>query len=286
MASAIWRGAIGFAAVAIPLALGVVWYGGLPARRCWWRSRPCSVPGSSSAWPSAAASGRAVARGSRRAAAARRSLTWRRASPERGIGWPRGLALCLAALWLIVLSDLGAGRAARRPSARSRPRRHACSASLYAGALPAFLLVIRHAAAAGAQLGRRLAGLLPAGGHLGLRHGGDVRRAHLRRPQARADGEPREDPVRARSPGVVGALRRGAGLRALRLPARRRPVGALARCCSIAAVLVGRRAGRRPRRVALQARGGGQGLERAHPGARRRARPARLALLRAPGRGG
>ena len=43
------------------------------------------------------------------------------------------------------------------------------------------------------SLGRRLAGLLPAGGDLGLRQRGDVRRQADRRSQAGAHGEPGQD---------------------------------------------------------------------------------------------
>ena len=90
-------------------------------------------------------------------------------------------------------------------------------------------------------------------------------------------GEPEE---------VVGGVRRRRGADVLRrvvLPHRLLPRARLARrLAALAPLLIAAGAGRRPRRVAVQARRRGQGLLGADPGPRRVPRPHRLAVLRRP----
>ena len=133
---------VGFAAVAIPLALLIVWYGGLPLaaparRRLRARDARAVRPGRAAGVRPARALGAASAARDR---AARIPGAHAPALRRRG----RGSALALrVALWLIaVLTWAARARARRRPPAGGG-RRHAARRRVY-GALPAFLLAIRH----------------------------------------------------------------------------------------------------------------------------------------------
>lgn len=133
---------VGFAAVAIPLALLVVWYGGWPL---------AILVAAAAALATRELFGLA-ARGQVRpaatlgivSAAAIAPVTWAVLDSSRAAEVGREVWPYLAALWLLGL--LGWALAARTPA--ERPLEAVAVTALavaYAGALPAFVLVIRHA---------------------------------------------------------------------------------------------------------------------------------------------
>ena len=132
---------VGFAVVAIPLALGVVWYGGGPLALL------LAVAGALGARELFDLAGRQGIRPIRPlglvSAAALAPLVYATlvmatCGPLWWPGWPY-----LAAIWLIVL--LSWVLAARSPTDRPfRPRAITLLAVAYTAALPAFLLAIRH----------------------------------------------------------------------------------------------------------------------------------------------
>src|SRR5581483_11296612 len=242
------------------------------------RWSPRSAPASCTPWPGAP--GRT--RWSCRAWWAPRSPP-RRLPPAPRAGRPAPRRLALPGR---PLAPRGPHRGAPLPRARpaaARGGRHHHLRGLLRGRAPRL-----HARAPAPEprpplLGGRLAPLLPPGGDLDLRHRGDVRRAGDRGPEARAGGEPGEDPggERGRRP---GRARGGAAVPLVDLP-RRRGAGVARRAGGHRPRRLGGGAGRRPGRIALQAAGRSEGLEPADPGTRRGARPARLALLRGAGLG-
>jgi phosphatidate cytidylyltransferase len=133
---------VGFAAVAIPLALLIVWYGGLPLAGL------LAAAGALGAGELFGLAERAGARPSRvlgMAASAAIPLVTYFALARPALGPAvAGAAACVAGLWLIAV--LAWAVAARSPA--DRPLEAVSVTVLgavYAGALPAFALLIRHA---------------------------------------------------------------------------------------------------------------------------------------------
>ena len=134
---------VAFAVVAIPLALGIVWFGGWPLALL---VAVVGALGTRELFDLARQQGVDAARA--RSASATAALLaplacWRlrgrspacRASRSSSAGGPT-----LGALWLLGAPGLGARAPRADASGRSRRWPSRCSASLYAGALPAFLI--------------------------------------------------------------------------------------------------------------------------------------------------
>ena len=155
-----------------------------------------SARGSSSASRSTAAAAARAHSASRRAL---RAIAPRRLRRDRA----PTLARLVAVLWPLRARRSGSSRAhlalvsraAGRAAAR-RGRRVTVLGVAYTACFP------RSCSRSGTriigtELGRRLARVLSARPHVGLRHRGYVRRAGVRRPEAHADGEPGKDRVGA-----------------------------------------------------------------------------------------
>jgi len=132
---------VGFAAVAIPLALLIIWYGGLPLAAL---LAVAGALGTGELFGLAERGGIRPARALGMASAAAIPLVTYLALTRPAVGAAVGNAgVSAAALWLLLL--LTWSLAARSPAARPL---EAVSVTLlgvaYAGALPAFLLLIRH----------------------------------------------------------------------------------------------------------------------------------------------